>query len=161
MEEKNISINHKATYDLDLDNVLEIINAPTTGDKIRAARKQKGKSAEWLGKQIGCSQSTISQYERNVRFPMPRILNAIAKALGVHAYELYTTDYTNEYKVNSMIGEDGESVFASYLKNYDINEEEYIRFSISFEKLTLDARRKALEYIEDLSRIPEYTFLDS
>lgn len=129
----------------------------TTGDRIRAARKRIGMSADRLAVQVGCSQSTISQYERGVRDPSPRMLSAIAKALEVREYELYTSDYYERYKLNFVVENGGEeNFFSAYTNGYSISQEEYIRFSISYEKLDTDARRKVMEYAEDMARIPEY-----
>ena len=165
MKNQKLTFNYKAS---ELDaifhgiaehsrNIAELNAEPTTGGKIRIARKQTGKSAEWLAKQIGCSQSTISQYERGVRCPAPKVLNAIAAALHVPQYQLYAQDYLEEYKPEAAYSSDDDSAYAAYLRDYNITQDEYIRFSISYEKLSAEARAKVMEYLEILVRIPEYT----
>lgn len=60
----------------------------TIGKKIRQRRKELRRSAEWLARAVGCSQSTISQYERDVRNPSAEMLVKIAQALDCRVNDL-------------------------------------------------------------------------
>lgn len=55
----------------------------TTGERIQAARKEKGLSQQELGKRLGVSGSMIGQYENDLRNPKYDTLQKIADALGV------------------------------------------------------------------------------
>ena len=141
------------------ENVIPPDFFETTGDRIRYQRNRKGKSAEWLAIQVGCSQSTISQYERNVRDPNPRMLTKIAEALDCSVYSLYTARYFDKYKPLidfDTKDDDTDSGFSAYLRDYRIQEDEYIRFSISFERLNTEGRTRVFEYLEDIAELPKY-----
>lgn len=122
----------------------------TVGDRIKIARVRAGKSAEWLAKQIGCSQSSISQYERDVRPPMPDVLRRIARALGVHEYELISLEYESRFAV----GHDAKE--ACEVQKHAMSEAERSLLLKIYSGLTANARRKAMEYLVDLSKIAEY-----
>jgi transcriptional regulator with XRE-family HTH domain len=50
------------------------------GSKIRALRKERGWTAEYLAEISGCTQSTISEIENDKRSPQYDTLEKIAKA---------------------------------------------------------------------------------
>lgn len=127
----------------------------SVGDKIREARQDAHRSTEWLARQVDCSQSTISQIERGVRRPKLQLLKAIAKSLNISAYMLYTDEYISEHKL-----EDGQwemKGLAEHGRKYAMSEQECMLLLHSYGKLKANARMKALEYIVDLAKIPEYT----
>ena len=122
----------------------------TVGDRIKIARARAGKSAEWLAKQIGYSQSSISQYERDARPPMPDVLRRIASALGAHEYELISPEYESRFAV----GYDAKE--ACEAQKHAMSEAERNLLLKIYSGLTANARRKAMEYLVDLSKIAEY-----
>ena len=69
----------------------------TIGKKIRQRRKELRRSAEWLASEVGCSQSTISQYERDVRNPSAEMLVKIA-----HALDCRVNDLASETELQKM-----------------------------------------------------------
>lgn len=48
------------------------------GDRIKTLRKEKGYSQKELGDALSLGQTTIANYEKNIRFPSPEILIQIA-----------------------------------------------------------------------------------
>lgn len=123
----------------------------TVGEKIREARKRNGKSAEWLAKEIGCSQSTISQLERGIRNPSARMIRLIADALSCRVADLVTAEYIRAENVSV-----DWDVFAPWESINTISEDEQLRFSITFEKLNSEGRRRVFELMEDLAEISRY-----
>ena len=128
----------------------------SVGDNIREARNQARRSAEWVARQIGCSQSDISQLERGVRAPTPKKLRAIAKALGIDVYQLCTDAYMREHQIAY---EPAEAIGLEKLaQECDMSELERMLLLRSYGKLTAEARRKAMAYMQDLAKITEYVW---
>jgi transcriptional regulator with XRE-family HTH domain len=53
------------------------------GDRLKQARQKKGWNQEQLAKETGLTQASISQYEKGVRLPPPKIMEQLAESLGV------------------------------------------------------------------------------
>jgi transcriptional regulator with XRE-family HTH domain len=69
----------------------------TFGDRLRAARKQKGYTQEQLAELIGTAKSTYSNYEQGLREPDVFKIKALVKELNVTAEWLLGIDEeTNE-----------------------------------------------------------------
>lgn len=73
------------------------------GSKIRALRKERGWTSEYLAEISGCTQSTISEIENNKRSPQYDTLEKIAKALNVALVDILpleahigTAEFTKE-----------------------------------------------------------------
>lgn len=62
------------------------------GHRIRAARKQVGKTQDELANMIGVKRSVISKYENGQIEPSISQLKKIAYSLGIPWYELYSDD---------------------------------------------------------------------
>ena len=67
---------------------MESMNAGI-GMRIRASRKQHGKSMKWLGEQVGVSEQAISQYELGKRPIQVGTVLRIAEALGINSNYLF------------------------------------------------------------------------
>lgn len=72
----------------------------TTGERIKAKRKEKGLSQKELGKLLGVSGSMIGQYENNIRNPKNETLCRIAQALDVSLDDLMSTRSRLIIKIN-------------------------------------------------------------
>jgi len=55
----------------------------SVGDKIRAARLQKGWTHRRLSAECGYTQQSIATWERGEHRPSPRALKSVERALGV------------------------------------------------------------------------------
>lgn len=65
----------------------------TTGDRIKACRREKNLTQGELGEMVGLSTTAIMRYEKNMREPKAQAFHAIAEALGVSEdYLLCKTD---------------------------------------------------------------------
>lgn len=62
------------------------------GKKIKAARKAKGLTQKQLGDMLGVTGVTIMRYEKNLRQPRIDQWAAIAKALDINVYEMFSLD---------------------------------------------------------------------
>lgn len=68
----------------------------TTGQRIKAARKQAGITQKALGEELGISYQTVAQWENDLRNPKQETLLKIAKALGVHLRDLVDNSWLEE-----------------------------------------------------------------
>lgn len=68
----------------------------TTGQRIKAARKQAGMTQKALGEVLGISYQTVAQWENDLRNPKQETLLKIAKALGVHLRDLVDDSWLEE-----------------------------------------------------------------
>lgn len=64
----------------------------TTGQNIRAARRAAGLTQKQLSQKIGCTQSRITDWERDLYIPKPAPLKLLSEALGVPADRLISLD---------------------------------------------------------------------
>jgi transcriptional regulator with XRE-family HTH domain len=53
------------------------------GDRLKQSRLKKGWNQEQLAKETGLTQASISQFEKGVRLPPPKIINQLADILNV------------------------------------------------------------------------------
>ena len=80
----------------------------TTGQRIKAARKQAGMTQSVLGKELGISYQTVAQWENDLRKPKQETLLKIAKALGVHLRDLSDNSWLEEF--DRQHSEDGKQI---------------------------------------------------
>lgn len=119
----------------------------TTGERIRAARKNAGLTQEDLGKKLGVSYVGISQWENNVRNPKFSTLARIADALNIPVQDLiedWSKVDTEDFIKRACYGE-GITV-------PDAEE----RIAAALEKLNTTGQNVAVERVEELTKIPDY-----
>lgn len=137
-------------------------------DKMREERKKKGLSQRELGEKVGMSQQMIAQYENGNRNPKKETIEKIAIALEVPASEFL--GYNNPSWVDLFSG--GASCanvsieetlkelgltsddLQSLVDNQKENEKELLTI---YRKLNDTGQEKALEQVEMLTKIEEYT----
>ena len=150
------------------------------GDKLKEERKKKGISQKELGQKLGVSQAMIAQYEKGDRTPKIETIKKIAKALEVEAIVL--TGYRNK---NSNI-ENIIKLFSGGAAYLDISVDESLEklgltendldvlkksiksnqegtekeLLINYRKLNNKGQEKAVEQVEMLTKIDEYTKKD-
>lgn len=138
----------------------------TTGEKIKAARKKAGLTQKELGAMLGISQAAIVQFERKDSNMKLDTIRKIADALGVKLYELVDdwSKFSHEELLHDFIqksnSEDELDAAEEMLKSLENNYREKYplseRLIASYELLNEAGKEKAVIYIEDLSKIPEY-----
>lgn len=74
----------------------------TTGEKIRAIRKERGFTQKELGERCGIAEPTIRRYELGKLNPKFETLSKIAKELRVPVYKLVGIENQIEIALNSV-----------------------------------------------------------
>lgn len=129
----------------------------TTGKTIRKLRKEKGITQKKLSELTGIAEITIRQYEAEKYSPKYQQVERIASALNVHPadimgnsyyYELWDATIDNKQLCNEVAAL--EAVDSAYGEAV---------FKVLSDFLTLNdtGRRKAAEYIADLTEQTKYT----
>lgn len=110
------------------------------GERIKAARKSAGLTQKALAEKIGAATGTIQQYELGKRQPRIERLQAIAAALNVDPYSLYSFDQ------------------ASDTISDEINEGIQYKTQITeiMEKVTVEGLRIGKEIFEAIAGNPKY-----
>ena len=96
------------------------------GSKIRALRKERGWTSEYLAEISGCTQSTISEIENDKRSPQYDTLEKIAKAFQLPLIDILPLE--------------------AHTGKMDFTEEEKRLISI-FHQLTPEQRKHLLEFV--------------
>ena len=153
----------------------------SSGDFIRAIRKGRGLTQKELGERLGLSPQSIAQWENGLRKPKRESIEKIAAALGVDAIELLDGK-EKEREIQKQkefleVIKSGDSKKIEQLFNLPsgavmpLTEEEQeevdkviqeqkrldFRLRIAFHKLNMKGRKVALERVEELSKIKEYS----
>ena len=94
----SIEVLQKIADALDMD-LIELVKAHQKSKKkcspIALARREKGWTQGQLAEAIGVSQGLISKYEIGACVPTDETIHAIAKALGVQACDISSTEPDN------------------------------------------------------------------
>ena len=117
------------------------------GENIRKIRLKKQLTQRQLGDLCGMADSAIRRYESDKATPKLETLRKIAKALEVFDYEL---DPSLIMSFDS--GEEFMKEWNRITSNVKINEMKKL-----MESLNSKGQDKALEQVELLTKIPEYT----
>ena len=127
----------------------------TIGERITAIRKGKKIPQKKIADDLGVSPALINQYEKGKRNPKPEQLFKISHALGVDMYELLSDDERQLY----VFGE-ANVIINGIGKNYKFSNLEE-KLVLTFHLLNESGQNKALEQVELLTKIPEYTKKDN
>ena len=125
----------------------------TFGEKVKAARENKGLSQSALAKKMHVSQQAVAKYEKIIEQPKLATVRKIADALDVTISELVTNwgDFSSE-----EIFED----VAENMKDYEnVNPRQEVnddRIITRFHSLNYAGQEKAIAYAADLTKVPEY-----
>ena len=130
----------------------------TSGEAIRKFRKEKGITQKKLSELTGIAEITIRQYEADKYSPKYQQIEKIASALNVHPADIMGNPYyyelwdSNMKEVQQIVKEATalDSVGAAY-------GEAAVSVLTDFLSLNDTGRRKAAEYIADLTEQTKYT----
>ncbi|MDY4115127.1 helix-turn-helix domain-containing protein [Blautia sp. HCP3S3_D9] len=135
----------------------------TTGENIKRIRKNKGITQKQLAERLNTSQQNLAQYENDKRNPKFETLKKIADALDVYVGEL-EPDWSQipyddlikdlTYQGGGFYGREAPKEMQPKL--FKRISGYAIEFSQKIDMLNESGQKKALDYIEDLSKIPEY-----
>lgn len=84
-------------------DIFEVIDV-TTGQRIRAARKNRGMTQAELAEKLSIPFQSVSQWERDVRKPKKETVQKIADALGVNYLDLYGDEDSREVAAHMKEG---------------------------------------------------------
>ena len=107
------------------------------GEQIKTLRKKIGYTQKQLAEKCGMAEITIRQYELNKREPRQETIEKIATALGVDPFSLYS------FEMASDALEKGMNLKENMLLD-------------NYRQLNTSGQQKADNYVEDLTKIPEY-----
>lgn len=132
----------------------------TVGENIRSLRKKKKLTQKELGERSGIAEITIRQYESGKYKPKLEAIRRIAAVLGVSIGELNPdwSSFFREEKEADLRGDFSEGIShkeAIRLGGYPLNNSEKLLL-INYRQLNSIGQSKAADYIEDLTKIPEY-----
>lgn len=122
----------------------------TEGEKIRAARKSRGLTQKQLAEKSGLAVITIQQYERNLRQPRLENIKKIALALN-----MLTDDLLSPVTLFATTDFDTEKM--EYWDPDCFTESHTLKLNTLFKRLNALGQEKAIEQVELLTKIPEYT----
>lgn len=136
----------------------------TIGENIKAMRKLSSLTQKQLAEKCGLAEITIRQYESGKREPKIETILKISKALDVPITELTNVSALFKDMVDSSLGAETEAIgaakaLAKALANNDMKNEDIFRRNVligNYEKLNRNGKLKAIHYVEDLTKIPEY-----
>lgn len=131
------------------------MDSKSVGERIRQHRKIKGLTQEELAKKVDLSTMSIRRYESGERIIPEDTIKAIAAALGVTFAELTNLQihYDSSGNVISASG------YAEDLKQFlGIDEANDVERNLvsHFRKLNSVGQQKAVERVEELTKIPDY-----
>ena len=131
----------------------------TTGERIRAARKNAGLTQKQLGERLNISYQTIAQWENGLRNPKLETLRKIAKEVRCPITDLLTEDEMPIVRLGYNVGyEIGSEEWIEYFKkvlgySFSGAEQEIVNL---LAKLNDEGQQKAVERVEELTEIPKY-----
>ncbi|MCB6343643.1 helix-turn-helix domain-containing protein [Enterocloster lavalensis] len=122
------------------------------GEKIKSYRLLKNMTQKKLSELTGIHEVTIRQYEANKYSPKMINLEKIATALDVSPSDLIgITEDSNLYQILKLVPSASFDTDNKRVKLFNANELH------NYFLLNEKGRQKALSYIEDLVKLPEYT----
>lgn len=141
------------------------------GDKLKEERKKKGMSQKELGQKLGVSQAMIAQYEKGDRAPKIETINKIAQALDINPSILIRCNnnvswidlFSGDANFNHTLKELKENLNleGAFQNIYEITQEDTETELLSnYRKLNDKGQEKAVEQVEMLTKIDEYTKKD-
>ena len=124
----------------------------TIGRNIKRIRKEKKISQEELKQKTGIAVETISRWENDKFKPNIKQIERIATALEVTPFDIMGADYWDSTMNVQQIASEA-AVLDSVSSAYG---EEAVSILTDFLSLNDTGKRKAAEYITDLSEQPKY-----
>lgn len=118
------------------------------GECIKTARKKAGITQKELAQKSNMAEITIRQYETNKREPRTAQLQKIADALEIELSELIGDALAEQYlHTLKRVKQMPDKIIQTVTKG---------KLLAHYENLNSIGQNKALDYVEDLTKIPEY-----
>lgn len=127
----------------------------TFSEILKQIRIKKGFSQKEIAERLGVSQPSYAQYENGKRKPKIETLKRIASALNVSLEEFMTDSELSLFEsMANLYLQSGFGVEELESLEEHTPQEKYLM--IKFRELNDNGQKKATDYIDDLSKIPEY-----
>lgn len=125
-----------------------------TGEKIQKLRQKLGMTQKELAEKVGVSNTAIMRYEKNQRIPRKPILEKIAVALNTTPSDLmgFMDEWERLYNSEERLSFESELLD----KVSDLYGEDAVQLLRLFTSMNEAGRKKALQYLEDLTEIEKY-----
>lgn len=141
----------------------------TTGEKIRAARKEKGLTQKELGELCGIAEPTIRRYELGNLNPKSATLKKIAAPLGINYLDLYDDNEKEEIAsfiqsgiklgLNAQVAFHNLDTLEPYRKQgYEFTSSE-AKIVSAFNKLTSEGQWLAIITVESLAKNKQFRLM--
>lgn len=135
----------------------------SVGENIKRIRKEKGLTQKQLGEMCGLADSAIRRYESDRANPKYETLKKISSALGVYVSDL-EPDWSQiplddlkkdlTYQGGGFYGKEATTeMHEKFIQRITCRKTE---ISQKMDMLNESGQKKALDYIDDLIKIPEY-----
>ena len=115
------------------------------GNRIKIARKHRGRSQEWLAEEIGVRQTSVSAWERGISDPTTENLSRIAQLLDA-SFEWLAT---GKGQMTGIVYEPARVVQSEALPEYNNHSEEQREFLRLFDKLPKSKREILLTFMRE------------
>ncbi|WP_083284641.1 helix-turn-helix domain-containing protein [Neisseria sp. HMSC31F04] len=115
------------------------------GNRIKLARKQRGRSQKWLADEVGVHQTGVAQWETGRTDPATENLSRIAQALDVNFEWLAT----GKGEMTGIVYEPASVVLTEALPEYNSYTEEQREFLRLFDALPKGKRETLLTFMRD------------
>lgn len=120
----------------------------TTGELIKQARISKGLTQKQLADKCHMADSAIRKYESGKVIPKLETRQRIATALNISTQELMSTSELNAEKFTQAV-----NLFLDEMHDRIAQEN---RLLSAYRSMNENGQRKAIDLVEDLSKVPEY-----
>ena len=133
----------------------------TTGQLIKAARKQAGLTQKELGERLGITYQTIAQWENDLRNPKSETLMRIAGALDVAWTDLVPEEDMHKYRVKTLTFDitplSNETFNTLLLSRSDkVAYKAILKIDEALIKMNHSGINEAVKRVEELTEIPRY-----
>ena len=124
-------------------------------DRLRETRKRSGLTQMQIAEKLGITAQSYSQYETGKRQPKAETLKRIADALGVLPGDLRQDGFYPTSQEIAAMKRGAESVTDE--RRLEIEEKRLSNLIDRKKKmLNISGKQRAADYMDDLTKIPEY-----
>ena len=124
------------------------------GQRIKFFREEAGLTQNQLAERADISREAIGNYEKGRRTPPVDIAQRIAAALNMSVDDLLYPDNMKPNKTRAFVFSDKNMKELS--KKLDARSEIISEIVQNLDKMNEEGKQKAVEYVRDLVKIPEY-----
>lgn len=135
---------------------------PSIGENIKKFRREKGLTQKQLALKCGMAEITIRQYETGKREPRFEQQKIICEKLEIPMVCLISGTTDDDVNTRFLAGvQDFLDTAKSLGVDRDVDKsleliDLDVKWTFNYQKLNFEGRKKAVEHVEMLAKIPEY-----